>query len=56
LADVAVHADHDVLVKIDDNILLIAGDPQGILDHQLRPLPIHLLNISSIDGIALCFI
>ncbi len=26
-------------------ILLIVGDPQGILDQQLRPCPIHLLNI-----------
>ncbi len=26
-------------------ISLIVGDPQGILDQQLRPRPIHLLNI-----------
>jgi hypothetical protein len=25
-------------------MLLIASDPQGILDHQLRPLPVHFLN------------
>jgi hypothetical protein len=51
-----VHDDDDVLVKIDDNVLLTAGDPQEILDQQLRPLPIHLLNISSIDCIGLLFI
>jgi hypothetical protein len=56
LADVAVHADHNVLVKSDDNILPISGDPQGILDQQLRPSPIQLLNIISIDCIGLFFI
>ncbi len=30
---------------IDDNILLIVCNPQGILDEQLRTLPIDLLNI-----------
>jgi hypothetical protein len=56
LADVAEHDDNDVLVKIDDNILLTAGDPQGILDQQFRPSPIHILNIISIDCIGLFFI
>jgi hypothetical protein len=31
-----------VLMEVDDNIV---ADPQGILDQQLRPHPIHLLNI-----------
>jgi hypothetical protein len=33
-------------MEVDGNILLVVGDPQGILDHQLRPHPIHLLNIT----------
>jgi hypothetical protein len=32
-------------MEIDDNILLIAGNPQGILNQQLKPHPIHVLNI-----------
>ncbi len=36
---------HKVLMEVDDNICLILGDLQGILDQQLRPRPIHLLNI-----------
>ncbi len=32
---------HKVLVEVDDNSLLIVGDPQGILGKQLRPSPIH---------------
>jgi hypothetical protein len=42
---VAICADHKVLMKIDDNISLTVCDAQGILDQQLRPHPIHLLNI-----------
>jgi hypothetical protein len=36
---------HKVLMEIDDNILLIVGDPQGILDLQVSPHSIQLLNI-----------
>jgi hypothetical protein len=32
-------------MEIDENILPIVGDSQGILDKQLRPRPVHLLNI-----------
>jgi hypothetical protein len=32
LAEVAVHAGCEVLMEVDDNILLIVADPQGILD------------------------
>ncbi len=32
-------------MEFDDNILLIVGDPQWILDEQLRPHMIHVLNI-----------
>jgi len=35
--EVKVYARCEVLVAVDDNILLITGDPQGILDQQLRP-------------------
>jgi hypothetical protein len=41
-------ANDEVFMDADDNGVLIARDPQGILDHQLRPRPIHLLNISII--------
>ncbi len=34
-----------VLMEIDDNILQIVGNLQGILDQQLNPRPMHLLNI-----------
>jgi hypothetical protein len=40
-----MHAGHDVLMKVDDKILLIVSDTQGILDQLLRPHPICLLNI-----------
>jgi len=45
LEEVAVHAGHKVLMDVDDIILLIVGIPQGILDQQLRPRPIHFSNI-----------
>jgi hypothetical protein len=32
-------------MDVDDSISLIDGIPKGILDEQLRPHPIHLLNI-----------
>jgi hypothetical protein len=32
LVDVAACASHKGLLKVDDKILLIVGDPQGILD------------------------
>jgi hypothetical protein len=43
LEEVTVNASHEVLMEVDDNMSLIVGDPQGILDQQLRPIP--LLNI-----------
>jgi hypothetical protein len=45
LKDVAFCAGHEVLMEVDVNILLIVGDPQGILGQQLRPRSITLLNI-----------
>ena len=48
LPTVAICADHKVLMKIDDNISLTVCNAQGILDQQLRPHPIHLLNITVI--------
>ncbi len=36
LEEVTVIAGHKVLVKVDDNILLIAGDPQETLGKYLR--------------------
>jgi hypothetical protein len=62
LEEVAMRAGHEVLKEFDDNILLIVGDPQEILELQLRPHPIHLLNITTnviiilINYIKLCII
>jgi hypothetical protein len=44
--EVAVHAGQKVLMDIDDSISLIVSDPNRILDWQLRPRQIKLLNIS----------
>jgi hypothetical protein len=37
LEEAIVHAGREVLVEVGDNILLIVGDPQKILDQHLRP-------------------
>ncbi len=39
-----MRAAHKVLLEVDNIISLIVADPWGILDQQLRPCPIHLLN------------
>jgi hypothetical protein len=44
LEEVAVYSGHKVLVKFDDNNVLIVGHPQGNLGRQLRPCPIPKLN------------
>jgi hypothetical protein len=48
LEEVAVHDGCEVLMEVDNDIALILGDPQEILDQQLRPYRIHLFNILSI--------
>jgi hypothetical protein len=45
LEEIAVRPVPEVLMEVDDNVPLIVGDPQGILDQQLWPRPIPLLNI-----------
>jgi hypothetical protein len=45
LKEVIVHADHEVVMEVDDNSAMIVADPQGILGQQLRPNPLPLLNI-----------
>jgi hypothetical protein len=40
LKEAVVHAGHKVLMEVDDNILLIVGDPKGVLGKQLRSQPI----------------
>jgi hypothetical protein len=40
-----VHAHHEVLMEVNDNGSLIVDDAQGIPGQQLRPRPLHLLNI-----------
>ncbi len=32
-------------MEVDNNILPIVGNQQGILDQQLRPYPFHFVNI-----------
>ncbi len=48
LEKVALCAANEVLVEVDDNILLIVGNSWRILDQQLRPKPIYVLNVISI--------
>ncbi len=48
LEDVAVHAGRKVLMEVDKNSVRIVGNPQGILGQQLRPHPVHLLNIIAV--------
>jgi hypothetical protein len=43
--EVAVCASHKVLMEVDDNILLIVVNPQGISNQQFCLYPIHLINI-----------
>jgi hypothetical protein len=38
-------AGHEVLMEVGNNILLIVGNPCTILDHQLIPRSIQLLNV-----------
>jgi hypothetical protein len=45
LEEVAVRAGHEVLMDVKNNCALIVGDPQGILNYQLKYHPIHLLNV-----------
>ncbi len=45
MEEVALCAGHKVLMEDDNNIVPIVGDPQGILDRQLKPRTINLLNI-----------
>jgi hypothetical protein len=42
LEDVIILAGHEVLMEVDDYILLIVGNPQGILDHLLWPRIIQI--------------
>ncbi len=46
MEEVATSAGREVLMEVNDTILLIVDNPQGIFDQQFRPNPIHLLNIS----------
>ncbi len=48
LEQIPVHIGNKVLLKVDDNIPLMVGNPPGILDQQFRPHPINWLNINSI--------
>jgi hypothetical protein len=44
--EVVVRAGHEVLMGVDDKMSLIGGAPKGILDQQLKPHLIQLLNIT----------
>jgi hypothetical protein len=52
LEEVTVRASHEVMMEVDDNILLIVGDPHGILDQHIRLHPIFLLKVNIIVLIA----
>jgi hypothetical protein len=39
--EVAVLAGHQVLLGVEDNSMLIVGDPQGILGQQVNTHPNH---------------
>jgi hypothetical protein len=39
MEDVTVCDGYEVLMEVGDNILMIVGDLEGILDQQLRPHP-----------------
>jgi hypothetical protein len=41
MEEVIMEAGYKVLIVVDVNILLIVGDPQGILYQQLKPQSIH---------------
>jgi hypothetical protein len=45
LEEAALRAGRKVLIEVDDNGVLTVGDPPRILGGQLRPHPIHTLNI-----------
>ncbi len=45
LEKVAVRAGHKVLMGVDDMISLTVGDPKGVLDEQLSPHSIYIVNI-----------
>jgi len=49
LEEVAVPAGHEVLMEVEDDILLIVGDSQGIFYQQLCPRPNNYLNITIIS-------
>jgi hypothetical protein len=49
LEEVTVCAGIEVLMEVDTVILMIVGNWWGILDQKLRPCPIHLLNIITIN-------
>jgi len=36
LEEVSVRAGHDAMMEVDDNSVLIVGDPQGILGQHFR--------------------
>jgi hypothetical protein len=42
MEEIMVHAGHKIQMEVDENSVLIVGNPQGILGEQLRPCSIHL--------------
>ncbi len=49
LKQVDASAGRELLMEVDDNILLNVGDPQGILNWELRHHQIYLLNVMIIN-------
>jgi hypothetical protein len=49
----AVHASYEDSMEVDDNNVLVVGNPQGILCQQLRLYyPIHSSNIVSLLNVS----
>ncbi len=44
MVEVGVRADHEDLMKVDDNSVMIVGNPYGILGQLFRLHPIQSLN------------
>jgi hypothetical protein len=51
LKEVIVSVYRKVLMEVDNNSFIV-GNPQGILEKQVRPRPIHLLNNMKLNNFA----
>jgi hypothetical protein len=49
MEEVTARARQQVMMEVDNNIALIAGNLQWILSQQLKPHPMYLLNIGIVN-------